>query len=87
MEIENIFEKENRQEHNSSSNSQNSTINDKDSVVKDNSWKRLFYILFRRFSFFVYKMIPYSYFILISYFGTMTGNKIFNRYIRPKLVQ
>ncbi len=53
--------------------------------LEDNSWRRFFLIKWKIYSKLLYAMVPYSYFMLISYCGTTCGNRIFKKYLKPIL--
>lgn len=50
--------------------------------IKDNSWKKYFLIKWLIIKNFIYRNSPAVYFMIISYFGSRLGTKIFDRHIK-----
>ncbi len=65
---------------------ENKYIEQRDNLlVKDNSWKRFFFIKYKILCNFFVGMTPVTYFMLISYVGSNLGGKFFKGSIKPIL--
>lgn len=53
--------------------------------IKDNSWKKYFLIKWLIIQNFFYRHSPVVYFMIVSYFGSRLGTKIFDRHIKKIL--
>ena len=53
--------------------------------LKDNSWKRYFYIKWLICKAYFNLYLPISFFFFVNYAGSFIGRKMFNLYVNPSL--